>query len=105
VDAHCASDVHTPGQSAEVPSQIFGVQLGVPAKPAGATPHVPLTEAPRLVAHTSHAPTQGVLQQYPSAQLPVVQTLHPATLQSCPAPASHAAACTFCGRHVPLAAQ
>jgi hypothetical protein len=51
------------GQLAEIPSQRYVPQLGLPAAPAALVAHVP-------VPHVWQAPAQGELQQNPWAQLP-----------------------------------
>ncbi len=59
-DAQLASVVHEAGQVALAPSHTYGLQLGLPAEPAGTLEQVPSVPV-RL--HASQAAPQALLQQ------------------------------------------
>jgi hypothetical protein len=62
-----------------------------------------VVQVPAEALQTSQPPAQALLQQYPSAQLPLAHSRHPAILQS--ATRLHVAACALCPTQLPLLAQ
>lgn len=78
-EAHWVSSRQVAGQVAEVPVQVNGAQLGLPADPAGTDVQLPFAPA-RL--HAWQAPVQAVSQHTLSTQLPLTQALAP--LQAAP---------------------
>jgi hypothetical protein len=66
--AQSPSPVQLVGHALVAPLHTKGEQLGLPVAPAARSVHVPRLPA-RLQA--LHGPSQSLLQQYPSAQLPL----------------------------------
>jgi hypothetical protein len=91
---------HPEGQLSDVPEQLYGEHVGLPAYPEGAVEHVPSAVAPRAFEHTSHEPPHAASQQTPSVQCPVAHSRQLASRQSAPAAVLHDPPCGCCAWHV-----
>jgi hypothetical protein len=56
------------GHIPDTPVHRYAPQDGLPGWPSASGVQTPFAEAPSDCAHTSHAPPQAALQQYPSTQ-------------------------------------